>query len=720
MVEQWLLRFRRQALVAGAAIVGLYLLFSGAAAPAYEYLGTGTASLIGNDLTDVGDDGDPEADINYDAVFDSSDEPGFGGGEFAFNVFDNRLGPSNDKWCCGRAGGAFDDDPVWVSAQLPAPHFLTSFTVSSANDVPERDPILWALQGSNDGQNYVDIYNYEDGVSPWDQRLQVILFGAGDDFPVQTTSYEYFRFATFDTVNNPNGAYFQVGEIELFGDPAGEVPPIFVGGENTIGTNSYTGKQSNQQYGPPTEGPGLAQEWYQAGNPGNKDGVDVIFEDNDPVAPAFRAGHGSTWWTGNQAPFGDLVQYPDEVQPPLNGNNNDNYTVRATGELFIPESGTYRFSDGVDDYTYWAVDIDKSGVAGDSADEVLIDDNAWTSVFRDQNNGGQGLGEADITVAPGGEWLAVEFNMAEGGGDDAGIIYWDFNPDAPAGQQVGGAVGFPELDTDPIDPTDAEQLYIPDTFLRSTTSELVSADLSADVATVRAWQFDVNGDTDTCDQFVVENPDPNVFTTILNVDGVTLNIKGTGSLANGDSCKIIDADQVVGTPIITSAIAGQTWTFNPATGSVIFGIGVPGDFNNNGILDSGDIDDLTMQSAGGQNPAAYDLNGDQLVNGDDVNVWISDLYNSYSGDLNLDKEFNSGDLVNMLAAGTYETGQPSKWSTGDFNGDGVTNSGDLVTALAGGGYEQGPKGVAAVPEPSSLALILVGMLAVRCRARRRT
>jgi hypothetical protein len=54
----------------------------------------GTESLLGNDLTDLGDDGDETAysppDLaGFDADFFSSDEPGFGGGEFAFNVFDN-------------------------------------------------------------------------------------------------------------------------------------------------------------------------------------------------------------------------------------------------------------------------------------------------------------------------------------------------------------------------------------------------------------------------------------------------------------------------------------------------------------------------------------------------------------------------------------------------------------------------------------------------------
>lgn len=66
---------------------------------AEEVLGTGTGSLIGGDLTDPEDDGQPDADEGYNATFTSSEEPGFGGGEFAFNVFDNQLGPGNAKWC---------------------------------------------------------------------------------------------------------------------------------------------------------------------------------------------------------------------------------------------------------------------------------------------------------------------------------------------------------------------------------------------------------------------------------------------------------------------------------------------------------------------------------------------------------------------------------------------------------------------------------------------
>jgi hypothetical protein len=144
--------------------------------------------------------------------------------------------------------------------------------------------------------------------------------------------------------------------------------------------------------------------------------------------------------------------------------------------------------------------------------------------------------------------------------------------------------------------------------------------------------------------------------------------------------------------------------------------GLVGDFNSDGVLDAADIDDLTQQSASGANDANYDLTSDGSVDLADVNEWISapSIFNSWIGDANLDKEFNSSDLVAVLAAGAYESDVDAVWSTGDFNGDGRANTGDLVAALAGGGYETGPRtGVAAVPEPSGLLIVLggLGMLA---------
>ncbi len=148
------------------------------------------------------------------------------------------------------------------------------------------------------------------------------------------------------------------------------------------------------------------------------------------------------------------------------------------------------------------------------------------------------------------------------------------------------------------------------------------------------------------------------------------------------------------------------------------GDGVFGDFDGSGVLDAADINDLTSQVAGGTNPSAYDLNSDSKVDVNDINVWVKDLFNSWIGDANLDGEFGSSDLVEVLSTGTYEADVDAVWTSGDFDGSGRAGTSDLVVALADGGYESGPRAaVSAVPEPTSLVLLVLGVLPLWRRRR---
>jgi hypothetical protein len=148
--------------------------------------------------------------------------------------------------------------------------------------------------------------------------------------------------------------------------------------------------------------------------------------------------------------------------------------------------------------------------------------------------------------------------------------------------------------------------------------------------------------------------------------------------------------------------------------------GTPGDFDNNGTLDLADIDQLTRESASGGNNLVYDLTGDGNVNGEDVSFWAIDLKQTWMGDADLNGEFNSSDLVTVLASGTYENETESAWSSGDFSGDGRTNSNDLVVALSDGGYELGPRAaVLAVPEPTCATLLAAAATTVIVFRRRR-
>jgi hypothetical protein len=146
--------------------------------------------------------------------------------------------------------------------------------------------------------------------------------------------------------------------------------------------------------------------------------------------------------------------------------------------------------------------------------------------------------------------------------------------------------------------------------------------------------------------------------------------------------------------------------------------GILGDFNSNGVLDSGDLDELA--NAMMMNDAAFDLNGDGNVNIDDRLVWVRDLKGTWMGDADLNGEFNSGDFVRVFQAGKFETGQGATWDQGDWNGDKVFNSSDFVTAFQDGGFENGPRGaVAAVPEPGTATMMLLGLLSLMGVTRRR-
>ena len=134
-----------------------------------------------------------------------------------------------------------------------------------------------------------------------------------------------------------------------------------------------------------------------------------------------------------------------------------------------------------------------------------------------------------------------------------------------------------------------------------------------------------------------------------------------------------------------------------------------GDFDGDDALATHDIDSLTAAMRAKEADLQYDLNFDGAVDATDHGIWVTDLKRTYFGDANLDGEFNSGDLITVLAAGTYEVDVDAGWASGDFDGSGRFDSGDLIVAMADGGYEQGPRVAAAVPEPTTVVLLLAAV-----------
>ena len=147
----------------------------------------------------------------------------------------------------------------------------------------------------------------------------------------------------------------------------------------------------------------------------------------------------------------------------------------------------------------------------------------------------------------------------------------------------------------------------------------------------------------------------------------------------------------------------------------------PGDYNADGVVNVADIDLLgAAQRSATPDLATYDANDDGSVNLTDRLIWVDQYAKTWAGDSNLDGEFNSGDFVVAFTAGKYETGQAAGWGEGDWDGDGTFNSGDFVVAFSAGGYESGPRAaVSAVPEPTSLVLLLSSLTAVGFIRRKR-
>jgi hypothetical protein len=138
----------------------------------------------------------PQDITNLGGVISAQYQTGSPTGEAYPNLIDNNI---NTKYLTNNASG-------WVQYQANATYVVTSYTITSANDAPERDPLAWVLQGSDNGNNWttIDTRSNED----FPNRLQTRTFTFSNSTP-----YVYYRF---NFVNN-SGILLQLAEIELWG-----------------------------------------------------------------------------------------------------------------------------------------------------------------------------------------------------------------------------------------------------------------------------------------------------------------------------------------------------------------------------------------------------------------------------------------------------------------------------------------------------------------------
>ena len=100
--------------------------------------------------------------------------------------------------------------PSWIQFELLGKANVKAYTITSANDAPERDPLNWVLKASNDEQNWTTI-DARNGID-FASRFQKQTFNF-----TNTDSYKFYRFE----MQNNSGSNLQIAEMELWGTPEG-------------------------------------------------------------------------------------------------------------------------------------------------------------------------------------------------------------------------------------------------------------------------------------------------------------------------------------------------------------------------------------------------------------------------------------------------------------------------------------------------------------------
>ncbi|ELY6211564.1 glycoside hydrolase N-terminal domain-containing protein [Cronobacter dublinensis] len=110
-------------------------------------------------------------------------------------------GRTDTKWCVSQPQSSV----IW-QVKLPEPIRVTDYSLTSANDAPERDPAQWVLSASQDGESWTELDSQALAV-PFENRLMKKVFPVSD-----TRAWRYYRF-TF--IPRSDVSHFQVAEIQL-------------------------------------------------------------------------------------------------------------------------------------------------------------------------------------------------------------------------------------------------------------------------------------------------------------------------------------------------------------------------------------------------------------------------------------------------------------------------------------------------------------------------
>lgn len=91
---------------------------------------------------------------------------------------------------------------VWLQFELNEPTVAGAYTITSANDLPQRDPIDWNVQGSHDGENWVTLDSRSGEV--FEERFQLKVYRINNE-----VAYKFYRL---NVLRNRSGDAFQIAD----------------------------------------------------------------------------------------------------------------------------------------------------------------------------------------------------------------------------------------------------------------------------------------------------------------------------------------------------------------------------------------------------------------------------------------------------------------------------------------------------------------------------
>jgi len=328
----------------------------------------------------------------------------------------------------------------------------------------------------------------------------------------------------------------------------------------------------------------------------------------------------------------------------------------------------------------WTIVRASGGITGFSADKFVI----TTTATNGTGGFANGLAGGTFSIAQSGNDLNLVFTAA--GGPPAVITIT-----VASGTQTQTGAGFPVLSGSiPVLKTGNGTLVVDQANTLSGSTTVQGGALQ--VANLQALQFSrvipVAGGTMTLAPYQ---------TTVIG--GLDPNAGGLVDVGNG---LVTVASGLSSTDLVTAIVSGLgDGSWNGTTGitsSVAAADAALGTSRAVGWLDNGD----------GTLTFAY----------------------AAPGDTNLDWTIDLLDIGTYLAAGKYDTGEPSTWAEGDYTYDGLVDITDVALYLGTGLFDVGPYnppagtagGLAAVPEPSTLALMVAPVAWLVCLrvARQRT